>query len=262
MRDILHMYNIRTTLPRQGIFFALTILGLIALNVIWIIPTLRSTRGSASVFALTVAERVQSEINGSLGNALNEIKGVAGEAADEPERINSTFRYLLLRNPTFTSIALVDRNARELVRLDSSGLLSSEKFIDQSRNTSFYLGLQNRTAFTQPVVLPNGEVHVTLIVPVPTKVEFIERVIIAELNIQHLLSIIRSPKIGEGHVYVLDRDGVEILNPNPAKILRRDNFSTRAIVKKVFLDGTTADGLASEDRYVNENGVDTFTVGM
>lgn len=256
------MHDIWTILPSKRSFFVLIILGLSVINAIWLIPTLRNTRVSASVFALTVAERIKSEINGSLGNALSDVVSVSGEVADEPERTVTTFSNLLRYHPIFTSISLVDRSGKEFVRLDSSGPLGPEKFIDQSKNTSFYLALQDRTTFTPPVILPNGEAHVFLVIPVPKKGEFIDKVIIAELNVQNLLSIIRSPKIGQGHVYVLDRDGVEILNPDPVRILKHQNLSSRRIAKKVLVDGTTADGLAQDDGYVNDAGEDTFTVGM
>ncbi len=256
------MRNIRTIFVGKKSFFILVILGLFVINAIWVIPTLRSTRASASVFALTIAERIQSEINGSLGNAFSEIIAVSGEVADEPDRTVITFKNLLRYHSIFTTISLVDRSGKELVRIDSSGSLSPEKFIDQSRNTSFYLALQGRTTFTSPIILSDGEAHVTLVVPVPKKGEFIDEVVIAELNVENLLSIVRSPRIGKGHVYILDRDGVEILNPDVVKILQHHNLSSRRIVKKVLVDGTTADGLAQDDGYVNDIGEDTFTVGM
>jgi signal transduction histidine kinase len=255
-------YIQRTILARQGIFSVLTVLGLALITVIWLIPTLTATRTAASIFSLTVAERIQSEINGSLENALDNTTEVAGKIATEPERSVVTFRNLLQYHPIFTSVALVDRNGRELVRVDSSGQIPPERLIDQSRNTSLYLALQGRTSFTQPIILPNGEPHITLVLPVPQKGEFVENVVIAELNIQNLLSIIRSPKIGQGHVYVLDRDGVQILHPDLAKISEHQNFGSRSIAKKVLVNGATANGLAPDDRYINENGEDTFTVGM
>ncbi len=256
------MADIRTIFLGKRSFFVLIVLGLSVINAIWVIPTLRSTRVSASVFALTIAERIQSEINGSLETALNETTGVSREVVVEPQRINTAFSNLLLRNPIFKSVALVSQSGRELVRVDSSGPLPPEKFIDQLRNPSLYLALQGTPKFGLPVISSNGELHMTLAVPVPKKGEFIDKVIIAELNVQNLLSIIRSPKIGQGHVYVLDRDGIEILHPDITRITQRQNFSTRAIVKKVFVDGAIADGLAPDDRYANENGEDTFTVGM
>mgnify|MGYP003394111842 CR=1 FL=1 len=256
------MHYIRTILARQGIFFVLTVLGLIAINVAWLIPSLRTTRASASVFSLTVAERIQSEINSSLENALNETTGVSEEVAAEPERTVLIFTNLLRHHPIFTSIALVSRSGRELTRVDASGPVPPEKFIDQSRNTSLYVALQGAPAFAAPVILPNGEPHAMLAIPIPRKGELLDKVIIAELNVQNLLSIIRSPNIGQGHVYVLDRNGIEILHPDIAKILQHQNFSSRPIVEKVLVSGATADGLASDDRYINEDGEDTFTVGV
>lgn len=255
------MRDIRTIFLGKRSFFVLIILGLSVINAIWLIPTLQSTRVSASVFGLAVAERIQSEINGSLGNALNQIIGISGEVADEPERIGIIFKNLLRYHPIFTSVSLVDRSGKELARIDPSGPLGPEKFIDQSKNTSFYLALQGRTTFTSPIISPNGEPHVTLVIPVPKKGELVDSVIVAELNVQNLLSIIRSPKIGRGHAYVLDRDGTQILHPDPAKISQHQNFSARAIVKKVLVDSVTADGLAGDDGYVNDAGENTFTVG-
>ena len=256
------MCDIRKIFLGKRSVFILVVLGLFVINAIWVIPTLQSTRASASVFALTVAERVQSEINGSLENALNETVGVSGEVDEEPMRISTAFRNLLLRNKIFKSVALVGQNGKELVRVDLSGMVSPEKFIDQLRNPSLYLALQGTPKFGLPLISLNGELHMTLAVPIPKREGLIDKVIIAELNVQNLLSIIQSPKIGHGHVYVLDRDGVEILHPDIARIMQRRNFSTRAIVKKVLVDGATADGLARDDGYVNDDGEETFTVGM
>lgn len=256
------MHYLRTILARQGIFFVLTVLGLVAINVAWLVPSLRTTRASASVFSLTVAERIQSEIDDSLKGALTETTGASEEIAAEPERTVIIFRNLLRYHPIFTSVALVGRSGKELVRVDASGPLPPEKFIDQSRNASLYLALQGTTTFAPPMILPNGEPHVTLTIPVPKKGELVDKVIIAELNVQNLLSIIRSPNIGRGHVYVLDRDGIEILQPNIARITQRQDFSSRSIVKKVLMDGVVVNGLSPDDQYINEAGENTFTVGM
>lgn len=256
------MFNIRTIFVGKKVFFLFIIFGLLLINAIWLIPTLGNTRAAASVFALTVAERIQSEINGSLRTALNETTEVAAEVAADPQRTDISFRNLLSRNPIFKSVVLIGQNGRELEWVDSSGSLGPEKFIDQSRNPLLYLALQGTSEFGLPVISSNGELHIPLAVPVPQQGEFIDKVIIVELNVQDFLSVIRSPRIGQGHVYILDRNGIEILNPSPAQITQHKNFISRTIVKKVMIDGATANGLASDDRYVNEDGADTFTVGM
>jgi signal transduction histidine kinase len=256
------MEHIRTILARQGIFFVLTVLGLIAINVAWLIPTLRNTRAAASVFSLTTAEHIQSKINDSLKSALNETTEVSEEVFEDPQRAVIIFRNLLRHHPIFTSITLVSRSGKELVRVDASESLPPEKFTDQSRNAWLYLALQGAPAFAPPVISANGEPHATLAVPVPKKGELFDQVIIARLNVQNLLSIIRSPNIGQGHAYVLDREGFQILHPDLAKILQHKNFSSRRIVQKVLGNDAIADGLAPDDQYINELGEDTFTVGM
>lgn len=256
------MHNLRIILARQGIFFVLTVLGLIAINVAWLVPTLRNTRASASMFALTIAERIRSEINGSLENALNDTTELAEQISVEPQRTDVAFRNLLRHHTIFTSVALVSRSGKEVTRVDRSGRVASEGFIDQSRNATLYLAFQGAPTFSPPFISREGEPHVTIAIPVPKAGALFDRVVIAELNVQHLLSIIRSPNIGRGHVYILDRDGIEILHPDLAKILQHRNFGERLIVNKVLTDGNIADGLAPQDRYMNEDGEDTFTVGM
>ncbi|MBI4225356.1 MAG: hypothetical protein HY617_03410 [Candidatus Sungbacteria bacterium] len=250
-----------TMLTRQGIFFVLTVFGLIAINAAWLIPTLRNTRTAASVFSLTVAERIQSEINGSLENALTDAQEAAQEVADE-RNAGTSFRNLLRHHAIFTSVALVTRSGKELIRIDRSGKVITDQYIDQSRNASLYLALQGTPAFSLPFLSPEGEPHITLTIPIPAAEALFNEVLIAELNVQNLLSIIRSPNIGQGHVYVLDREGTEILQPDLNKILQHRNFSSRPIVTKVLVDAAIADGLAPDDRYINEYGEDTFTVGM
>jgi len=256
------MNHFRTILARQGILFVLIVLGLIAINAAWVIPGLRNTRATASIFALTIAERIQSEINTSLAGALNEVSGAAEEIAEEPKRDKLIFRNLLRNHPLFTSIALVSRNGKELMRIDQSGLREPDAPTDHSRNASLYLALQGTPVFTSPVITSGGEARATLIFPVPNSEPLFDQVIIAELNVQNLLSIIRSPRIGQGHVYILDRGGAQILHPDLGEIMKHQNFSARAIVTKVLVNGAVANGLAPEDRYVNETGEDTFTIGM
>lgn len=245
---------------RYGIFIVSAV-GLGAINLIWLIPTMRNARASASLFALTVAERMHSEISTSLQGVLSEELAAAEDIAREPERVNIILQRVLVRYPLFATLALVNNVGKELVRAERGGFALPRDLRDQSKNPALYLALQGTPTLDASQSSPLANPVAIVAVPVRRSGQ-VDRVLIGEIDLQNLIARIRSSSIGEGHAYVLDRDGFQILHPDFSELLQRKNFILRPIAKKVLIDGAIADGLASEDGYVNELGIATFTVGV
>lgn len=255
------MTILRAVFSRHGFLFILTIAGLIAINLVWLLPTIRNIRAGASVLALAVAERISSDMNFIVESAVSDLNRVAEEIAFEPERKEIVLQRLLKHNFSFRNVALVDRGGRESFRLDQLRLVRSQDLEDHSASPYFYLALEGAPSISSVAVSPELEPYATIAVPV-SRVGRVRQVLIADLSLRELVLAVRAHGLGRGQVYVIDSQGFQIIHSEIAEILRRPNFSDRAIVQKVLYDGRIADGLAPEDRYMNERGERVFSVGV
>lgn len=241
------------------VFFATA--GLIAINLVWFIPTLRTIRVSASTLALETAERVHAEINFYLQTGLDNLVSASDELALEPDRANIILARVLKTNAAFSSIAITDRTGKELLRMERDKAVPKEDLQDHSKDSYFYLALEGSPNFGNLFVSPELEPHASLAAPI-RGIDGMEGAIIADFNLRNLVNVVRTYKGEKGHIYVVDQNGFQILHPDIAEVLRRPNFSKRQIIQKVVVDGRPADGLAAEDSYINEAGEAVFAVGL
>lgn len=244
---------------RWALPFLITVAGLVAVNLLWLIPTIGNIRSSASILALEIVDRVHSDVTAYLGSSLRELDITADDIAREPERVNLTLNRFLRNNPNFTDISLVGRGGKEILRVNQSGLVPQNELRDYSKESYFYLALEGGSGFSTIFLSPESEPHSRLSVPVRSATG-VEQVLVADLNLMPVVLALRDLKI-DGHIYIVDRNGVQILHPDIAEILRGSNFSHRPIVQKVTIEGRLSNGLLPEDRYINERGESTFTVG-
>lgn len=251
----------RAIFSRHGFLFILTVVGLFAINLVWLLPTIRNIRAAASVLALAVAERIGADINLSIEGAINDLNRAAEEIAFEPERKEIVLRRLLKHNASFRNVALAERNGQESFRFDQLKLITPEDLKDHANEASFYLALEGAASVSSVEISPELEPRVTLVAPV-SRVGKVQKVILAELSLADLVLKVRAHGFGQGHIYLVDQDGFQIIHPEITEIIRRPNYSQREIVKKVIYDGRIADGLDPEDIYVNDAEVRTFTVGV
>jgi|GEM_PF-918488 len=276
------MHGSRVTFVQRILVFLVALATLVVLNLIWVVPTIRTTYSSASVLALATVERARADVTFSLETMQNGLVDAAEEIAFEPERKKIVVNRVLKYNPAIKSLGLAGRDGKETFLLDRFKFITSADFQDYSAAPDFSAALQGVSTFGEVFISPELEPHIRLAIPV-SRAGVIDHVLIADINIRDLVSAIHTPEIKEGHIYVVDENGYQIIHPNLSEILRRPNFLSRPIVKKVVqnhvvADGlasddqyvneqvvqnhVVADGLASDDQYVNEQGQSTFTVGM
>jgi signal transduction histidine kinase len=153
----------------------------------------------------------------------------------------------------------VGRSGKEILRTNLSGSVPKNELRDHSREPYLYLALEGGAGFSTIFLSPEFEPHSRLSVPVRHGGK-VEQVLVADLNLMPVVRAVRDLKIG-GHIYIVDRNGVQIVHPDIAEILRGSNFLHRSIVQKVTVEGRLAKGLLPEDEYINERGESTFTVG-
>lgn len=251
---------LRTFLARWAPTFILFTVGLIFINLIWLLPSVRNIRVSASVLALEIADRVRSQTSSYLETALTELTSAADEIAQEPDRSTIVLERLLKKNMGLRYLTIIDRGGTEELRINRPNL-PPRGAEDHARDSVFYLALEGAPNFGDIVISSESEPHVALAVPIRTQ-DKTERVLLGDLNLRALMLAARTLKLKRGHIYIVDKNGLQIAHPDVAEILKRPNFSTRPIVQKVITDGLIVDGLASGDGYTNDAGETVFAVGV
>ena len=237
------------------------IIGITAINILWLIPAIQNVRSSASMLALEVADRLRLNMEFGLKNSLDQLHAIAREITDEPDRAQIILKKFLDNNVHFQNVALLDRNGYESIRIDRAKEIYPNDLSDHSRDPFFYLALQNVSNFWGVQLSPvDNEPYTTLAVPI-SHVGGIAWIIIADLRISDL---IETEGLGRfnGTSYMVDRDGFIILDSNKTRSAHRVNIGNRQIVQKVIVDGHEADGLGPEDLYRGENNERMFAVGL
>lgn len=245
-----------------GSRLSLLIVGLTAVNLIWLVPALQSVSSSASLFSLEIADRFRTSAVGFLQAALGGLNQAADTIALDPAAAEEILDRLLKYNPGFRDAALADMTGKETLRVDRFRLVRAEDLGDHSRAPYFHAALGGTPNFGEVFITREGEPHITLAVPVLGLAARPERVLIATLNLKNLSHLIKELRVENGVVYLVDQLGFLVVHPDPTAILKHTNLLDRRIVEKVLLEGRVADGLASDDGYVNEAGQRVFAVGM
>lgn len=254
------MQNVRFNLRRILVFVS-TLTALVVLNLVWVIPTIRAEDSSASVFALEITERARANVESSLQTAQHELANAAEEIALDPARQKIVAELVLKHNPAIKNVGMAGSDGKETFLVDRFDFISPSDLHDYHSESYVTSALAGKISFGDVFISPGSEPHIMLGVPI-SRAGIVSGVLVSEINIRNLTSAIHTPEIRQGHIYVVDKNGYQTIHPDVSEILRRPNFFGRAIIRKVVGQRIIADGLASEDEYVNEQGESTFTVGM
>ncbi len=249
----------------RWITFLLSVtVGLVAINLIWLVPTIRRIRSSASLFALEIVDRVRSNITIELDRAVKDLSVAGDDIVSDPGRIREILGGLFRNNESLIRVALVERTGREIRAFEQKFKKGEEIFSDRdySKTPYFYTALQGAPNFGDVFLSPELDPHVNLVVPVLHAGKSVEHVLVAELNLRNFVAAARNLQITPGHIYVVDDAGIQIVHPDVKEIVKRRNFLARPIIQKVIIEGRVADGLASEDFDKNQEGEWVFTVGV
>jgi len=240
----------------------LTGLGLFLVNLIWLYPALRNIRESASILALEISHRVETTIAADLTATLNDVQAAADDIASEPDRSSLILERLLRRHASLARVVRVERGGRELMRVSRPTAESmGESASAYTARPIFYAALQGVSSFDDVEISPERGPHTLLVTPI-FRGGKAEEVLFVDVDLTGLTHAVREIPDLTGHMYIVDRNGVQVGHPDIAEVIKRQNFIKRPIVRKVILDGTVADGLAPEDEYVNEQGTRVFAVGF
>lgn len=234
-----------------------TLVGITAVTLVWLVPTLQSVRSSASILALEAADRLRSTLQVGLENSQNNLNAMARQVAAEPERRRIMIEWFLRDHPDVRNIAIIERSGVESLHIEQNG--ERQPSSDRARDPIYYLALQGVSNFSSVQSDEAGRLYTTLAAPLITG-SSTTAVIIADIDINSLQPGKHASSF-QARSYVVDREGRVILSSDPSTLPLHQNVLARAIVQKVVVDGTPASGLAGDDAY-QRDGIDMFAVGL
>ena len=245
---------------RRTVFiFLFLVVWLILLDLLWLLPTQKSMRSSASELSLQVAENASSDISTSLEAVLAKVQDAALDIQAEPERSKTIIDRLVARNPSFTHATVIEHYGSELVNSDLHSGHGDMR--DYSKMSGVYLALAGSASFGDVTRDEMGKPTSVVTVPI-VGARGIHSVLIVDVNLERFTEIVGLPGTGTWGVYITDHAGQEILGPDVSHAAQGRNLLNRPIVQKVAVDGQTVDGRAAEDSYLDERGVRMFAVGI
>ena len=236
------------------------VLWLTLLDLLWLLPTQKSIRTSASELSMQVAENARSNVSTYLENVLARVQNAALDIEDEPERAQVTIERLLRRNPSFVNAVIVGRDGTQSLRVGRFEGADGER--DYSKMPGVYLAFAGSPSFGD-VMRDDQDGQPTSMVTVPiTSSNGTHAVLVVDVNLEHVAEIVVVPRNGTWRTYVTNQKGLEVIGPNASTAESGRNFLARPIVQKVAVDGQFVNGLAPDDAYVNDQGVRVFAVGI
>lgn len=250
-------------LVREHSALILGITALLAINVLWLVPTLRSIRQTASTLVLESAERIGSNIESTMQRSSDALIGAADDIGILPEQYAFILKRLLSKEDGLQSVSIIAVDGRQTFRLDRVATVSQEEsfVFSSAAQIGIDRALAGEASIGEIFLSDILEPRTILAAPIRT-IGKIQGVLVGELNLRPLISFLRDASLPAGHMYVVDRDGFQILHPELPEFLRHPNYISRPIVKRVIGERHVADGRARDDTYVNEAGVRVFAVGI
>ncbi|MDZ4296575.1 MAG: sensor histidine kinase [Patescibacteria group bacterium] len=235
---------------------------LVAVNVIWLFPSLRDVRSNAARLRLEIAGRAADSVN----NFIEQRAAALQNGADElrAHDIHSgqarwTLERLLKENTAFNAISLIDAETRKYIRASRFEVFLSAD-LDSDIPLLALKGIPGGKVYYSAVFKGEHlEPLLTMAVPVTSTPGLRHAVLIAELNLQQLSESIERFRFGySGKVYVADASGNLIADPDLSLVLHSANLYNRPVIQRVLSERAVLESV----RYVNERGVSVEASGL
>ena len=243
----------------SGLFFG--ILLLFVFTILWFVPTALTIRKSASTLARESARRVGSNIESTMHRSADAIASAAEEVGITPDRYEFILKRLLGSEDGLQSVSLIGMDGSEMFHLDRIAVHKENMPLPQPAVAVVRNALAGEAGIGEIFFSDILEPRTYLAAPVRT-IGKVKGVIVGEFNLRPLISFLQDTSLPEGHIYVVDKNGFQILHPELSEFLRHPNYLSRGIVQKVITERRVMDGLGALDGYKNDNGVTVFAVGM
>lgn len=215
---------------------ALAAFGLLATQVLWLVPTLEDARENAARLRLEVGARAADSVLNFIDGKIAALNETARVVRFNESSAPALLGRLLKEHAEFNAVSLADRDLIEYLRVSRLALPEQGRLRTLSELNAFaaggdpvYIGSVRRSENLEPLVS----------VAVPALFAGGDRqFLFAELNLKVVSQRVSRFGAGRtGKVYIVDQEGTLIIDPNLSLVLKRPNLSDRAVVHDVIASG-------------------------
>ncbi len=239
---------------------------IVAVTLIWFIPTKDSLREGISNVEKSTVKLAVVQIEGFLGTIEEEVKISASlMKQDLGDKENDLVIKKLMRSEYIINATLSDKDGNEIVKYNKYKTMLANEMGSISSVVSFKEAIATKMVSWSDVLFSLGtEPTINVYVPIFSPRKDLVGVLSAEFKINSIFSTIS--KIGnnkDAQAYIVNRDGVLVSGKDLSLVLKNTNYFTRKIVRDSIRAKAEIVVFSDNDEYVyvNEEGVEVFSVG-
>jgi signal transduction histidine kinase len=257
------------SISRWAVPFFFALVGMVVLNLIWLLPTMFNIRASASALARETLGRVESELILAFKHSSHGLQMAADDIYFDRGFPPDILDNLLRNYPNMESVAIVDTLGREQTKLNRLDRFRSERndidltenkaFVSHFEEIHFLQALQGMPAFGKAFISTEGVALIPVAVPIGQSGR-IDGVLIGNLNLNSITWTVSAGK-SEGCWYLVDHEGLLVFHSAKTENMDQIVVSERSIVNRVVTAKLIVDGMSRSDGYTNESGEEVFVVG-
>lgn len=235
-----------------------SIIGLGLVNAIWLFPSLKDVEENAATLRLAIARRAADRVEDFVGGKIKTLQDAAAHIRFSANETSLTLDRLLRENPEFNTISVLDAALREYIKKSRFQIIRSEDLLDYSGSARLKEIFPDKV-YQGPIIRRQTlEPAMFLGVPVVFEPDARRAVIMVELNLKNLSELISNFTFGQsGKVYLVDQDGLLIIDPDFSLVLRKISVQDRPVVQALTRQPTV-----TALRHINERGTAVEASGL
>ncbi|OGZ33594.1 MAG: hypothetical protein A2Y98_01520 [Candidatus Portnoybacteria bacterium RBG_19FT_COMBO_36_7] len=244
------------------IYFVLGFATIIAVSLIWFLPSLSETKTNAARVQLEIARRGAQEISSFIDYKLDSLQKLSFfMEPEETEKNREIFNRFMQKDQSFFEITLIGETGREQIKVSQFDIFTEADMADRSKEEYFQMTLEGSYLISQVFFNEMAEPYLVLAVPVFSFPK--GAVILAKFKLAEMWQIVSSLKAGlQSRAFVVDNEGKLIADSNPSLVLKNINLADLPPVKKIIENNLIVDGLSPEDSYLNDQSQTVLSVGV
>lgn len=247
------------------IYFILGFLSILAINLIWFLPSLDETKQNAANIQFEVAKRGASQIETFLAYKVNSLEYLTSFLNPEGDKAEQEIilEKFLQKDQAFFEVTLLDINGQEKNKVSQFQIFTAQDLKNRETEQYFMEAKQGANYISDVYFSEKAEPYLILAFPVMTAEKNIGGVLMAKLNLRQMWQVVSDMKSGsDSQAYVVDGKGNLIAHSNPSLVLQNLNLSDLGPVKYVTEKRLAVDGLGPNDGYTDKQGQKILVVGV